>query len=71
MCAVTGNYDSNDIKTINNFLQVFNSYSGTTKLRKEVQQGETLGDIVVNLLPEWRPLNNINLDTDLEDFKKS
>ena len=60
--AVTGNYDSKDIKTINNFLQVFNSYSGTTKLPKEVQQGETLGDIVINFLPE-SSLNNINLDT--------
>ena len=60
--AVTGNYDSKDIKTINNFLQVFNSYSGTTKLPREVQQGETLGDIVINFLPE-SSLNNINLDT--------
>ena len=60
--AVTGNYDSKDIKTINNFLQVFNSYSSTTKLPGEVQQGETLGDIVLNFLPE-SSLNNINLDT--------
>jgi len=60
--ALTGNYDSTDIKTINNFLQVFNSYSGTTKLPKEVQQSETLGDIVVTFLPE-SSLNNINLDT--------
>ena len=60
--AVTGNYDSKDIKTINNFLQVFNSYSSTTKLPREVQQGETLGDIVINFLPE-SSLNNINLDT--------
>jgi hypothetical protein len=60
--AVTGNYDSKDIKTLNNFLQVFNSYSSTTKLPREVQQGETLGDIVINFLPE-SSLNNINLDT--------
>jgi hypothetical protein len=60
--AVNGNYDSKDIKTINNFLQVFNSYSGTTKLPGEVQQGETLGDIVIIFLPE-SSLNNINLDT--------
>ncbi len=60
--ALTGNYDSTDIKTINNFLQVFNSYSTTTKLPKEVQQSETLGDIVVTFLPE-SSLNNINLDT--------
>jgi hypothetical protein len=60
--AVNGNYDSKDIKTINNFLQVFNSYSGTTKLPKEVQQSETLGDIVLIFLPE-SSLNNINLDT--------
>ena len=60
--ALTGNYDSTDIKTINNFLQVFNSYSSTTKLPKEVQQSETLGDIVVTFLPE-SSLNNINLDT--------
>ena len=60
--AVTGNYDSRDIKTINNFLQVFNNYSSTTKLPGEVQQGETLGDIVLNFLPE-SSLNNINLDT--------
>ena len=60
--AVTGNYDSRDIKTINNFLQVFNNYSSTTKLPREVQQGETLGDIVLNFLPE-SSLNNINLDS--------
>jgi hypothetical protein len=60
--AVTGNYDSRDIKTINNFLQVFNNYSSTTKLPGEVQQGETLGDIVINFLPE-SSLTNINLDT--------
>jgi len=60
--AVTGNYDSKDIKTINNFLHVFNSYSSTTKLPREVQQGETLGDIVLYFLPE-SSLNNINLDT--------
>ena len=60
--AVTGNYDSRDIKTINNFLQVFNNYSSTTKLPREVQQGETLGDIVLNFLPE-SSLNNIKLDT--------
>ena len=60
--ALTGNYDSTDIKTINNFLQVFNNYSSTTKLPKEVQQSETLGDIVVIFLPE-SSLNNINLDT--------
>jgi len=60
--AITGNYDSKDIKTINNFLQVFNNYSSTTKLPKEVQQGETLGDIVLVFLPE-SSLNNINLDS--------
>jgi hypothetical protein len=60
--AVTGNYDSRDIKTINNFLLVFNNYSSTTKLPREVQQGETLGDIVLNFLPE-SSLNNINLDS--------
>jgi Protein of unknown function (DUF2927) len=60
--AISGNYDSNDIKTINNFLQLFNSYSSTTKLPKEVQQGQTLGDIVLYFLPE-SSLNNINLDT--------
>jgi hypothetical protein len=60
--AVTGNYDSKDIKTLNNFLQVFNSYSSTTKMPREVQQGETLGDIVLYFLPE-SSLNNINLDT--------
>ncbi|HWS22732.1 MAG TPA: DUF2927 domain-containing protein [Methanoregula sp.] len=60
--ALTGNYDNNDIKTINNFLQVFNSYSSTTKLPKEVQQSETLGDIVLIFLPE-SSLNNINLDS--------
>ena len=60
--ALTGNYDSNDIKTINNFLQVFNSYSSTTKLPKEVNQGETFGDIVLFFLPE-SSLNDINLDT--------
>ena len=60
--AVAGNYDSRDLKTINNFLQVFNNYSSTTKLPREVQQGETLGDIVLNFLPE-SSLNNINLDS--------
>jgi hypothetical protein len=60
--ALTGNYDNKDIKTINNFLQVFNSYSSTTKLPKEVQQSETLGDIVLIFLPE-SSLNNINLDS--------
>jgi hypothetical protein len=59
--ALTGNYDNKDIKTINNFLQLFNSYSSTTKLPKEVQQSETLGDIVLIFLPE-SSLNNINLD---------
>jgi hypothetical protein len=59
--AITGNYDNKDIKTINNFLQLFNSYSSTTKLPKEVQQSETLGDIVLTFLPE-SSLNNINLD---------
>jgi hypothetical protein len=59
--AITGNYDSKDIKTINNFLQVFNNYSSTTKLPKEVQQSETLGDIVIYFLPE-SSLNNINFD---------
>ena len=60
--AIIGNYDNKDIKTINNFLQLFNSYSSTTKLPKEVQQSETLGDIVLIFLPE-SSLNNINLDT--------
>jgi hypothetical protein len=59
--AITGNYDSNDIKRINNFIQVFNSYSSTTKLSAEVKQGEILGDIVLIFLPESL-LNNINVD---------
>jgi hypothetical protein len=60
--AVTGNYDSNDIKTIHDFSRLFNSYSSTTKLPGEVHEGEALGDIVVNFLPE-SSLNNINADT--------
>ena len=60
--AITGNYDSTDIKTINDFLRLFNSYSSTTKLPEEVHQGEALGDIVLNFLPE-SSLNNINTDS--------
>jgi hypothetical protein len=60
--AVTGNYDSNDIKTIDDFSSLFNSYSSTAKLPGEVHEGEALGDIVVNFLPE-SSLNNINTDT--------
>jgi hypothetical protein len=66
--AITGNYDSNDIKTLNEFSSLFNSYSSTTKLPAEVHQGEALGDIVVNFLPE-SSLNNINTDTSWKILK--
>jgi len=66
--AITGNYDTRDIKTLNDFSRLFNSYSSTTQLPGEVHEGEALGDIVVNFLPE-SSLNNINTDTSWKILK--
>jgi len=58
--AVTGNYNDNDVKILNDFFKLFNSYSSYTKLPTEVKQSDK-GDIVLNFLPE-ASIKNINSD---------
>lgn len=58
--AVTGTYTDGDVKTLNDFFRVFNSYSSSTKLPAEVKQSDN-GVIVLNFLPE-SSLKNINPD---------
>lgn len=59
--AVTGAYTDDDIKTLNEFFKLFNSYSSYTKLPSEVKQSEAKAAIVLNFLPE-SSLKNVNSD---------
>jgi hypothetical protein len=58
--AITGAYTNDDVKTLNDFFKLFNSYSSYTKLPSEVKQGDK-GEIVLNFLPE-SSLKNVNSD---------
>jgi len=59
--AVTGAYTDDDIKILNEFFKLFNSYSSYTKLPSEVKQSEPKAAIVLNFLPE-SSLKNVNSD---------
>lgn len=56
--AVTGTYNDEDVKLLNNFFKSFNSYSSYTKLPSEVKQGEK-GDILLYFMPE-KSIINVN-----------
>lgn len=58
--GITGAYTDDDVKVLNDFFKLFNSYSGYTKLPSEAKQSDN-ALIVLNFLPE-SSIKNINSD---------
>lgn len=65
--TIDGSYTDDDVKILNDFFKLFNSYSSYTKLPSEVKQGEK-GLIVIHFMPE-SSLKNINIDNSLKISK--